>query len=156
MKSFATPGMSITYSHERPITVEQFKDVMVRSTLGERRPVDDPERLAAMLRHGNLLCTAWDEDTLVGVSRSVTDFAFCCYLSDLAVDTRYQKQGIGAELIRRTQQQLHPLCKVILLAAPAAETYYPRIGMVPHHSAWIAPARPALPARSIEGDGASI
>jgi ribosomal protein S18 acetylase RimI-like enzyme len=137
--------MAITYSHERPLSREQFVDVLVRSTLGERRPVADSERIDAMLRHANLLCTAWDEERLVGVARSVTDFAFCCYLSDLAVDVHYQRQGIGAELIRQTQRQLHSQCKVILLAAPAAENYYPRIGMTQHLSAWVAPASPLLP-----------
>lgn len=137
--------MPIRFSHERPLTREEFIDILVRSSLGERRPVTDPARIDAMLQHGNLLCTAWDQARLVGVARSVTDFAYCCYLSDLAVDLDYQRRGIGVDLIRYTQQQLHPLCKVILLAAPAAEAYYPRIGMTPHRSAWIAPASPLLP-----------
>lgn len=129
--------MSISYSHERRIGVDEFIDVLRRSTLGERRPIDDPAIMADMLKHGNLLCTAWDGDKLVGVARSLTDFSYCCYLSDLAVDTAYQKQGIGRELIRRTQQQLGPRAKLILLAAPAAVDYYPRIGLTAVPSAWI-------------------
>lgn len=129
--------MSISYSHERRIGVDEFIDVLRRSTLGERRPIDDPAIMADMLKHGNLLCTAWDGDKLVGVARSLTDFSYCCYLSDLAVDTTYQKQGIGRELIRRTQQQLGPRAKLILLAAPAAVSYYPRIGLTAVPSAWI-------------------
>ena len=124
------------YSHQRKITCEQFVDVLNRSTLGERRPVEDGGRIASMLEHASLLCTAWDDHLLVGVARSVTDFSYCCYLSDLAVDTAYQGRGIGVELIRVTQRQLHPQCKVILLAAPKAEGYYPKIGMVQHRSAW--------------------
>jgi predicted N-acetyltransferase YhbS len=90
-----------------------------------------------MLRHANLLCTAWDADKLVGVARSVTDFAFCCYLSDLAVDEAYQKRGIGRKLIELTRSRLGPKATVILLAAPKAEAYYPRIGFAPHRSAWV-------------------
>ena len=137
--------MSIQYFHDRRITVEQFVGVLQRSTLAERRPVTEPERIANMLQHSNLLCTAWDGNCLVGVARSVTDFSFCCYLSDLAVDVAYQRQGIGAELIRVTQSRLHPQCTVILLAAPKAVGYYPKIGMTPHSSAWVTPAAPLLP-----------
>ncbi len=143
--------MSLIFAHDRQITPEQFADVLKRSTLGERRPVDDAGRIAGMLQHANLLCTAWDGPKLVGVARSVTDFVFCCYLSDLAVDAAYQRRGIGAELIRCTQQQLHPEAKLILLAAPAAEQYYPHIGMTAHRSAWMTPARPLLPTRADGG-----
>lgn len=134
----------MTYTHERSITPEQFVDLLERSTLAERRPVGEPDRIATMLDHADLLCTAWDGDRLVGVARSVTDFAYCCYLSDLAVDAAYQKRGIGRELIRQTQERLHPRCNVILLAAPRAVAYYPRIGMTQHPSAWITPASPRL------------
>lgn len=129
--------MTITYHHDRSITPEQFIDVLKRSTLGERRPVDNADCIAGMIEHADLLCTAWDGDKLLGVARSVTDFSYCCYLSDLAVDTSYQHSGIGKELIRVTQRQLGPLCKIILLAAPAATTYYPKIGFTAHHSAWL-------------------
>jgi GNAT superfamily N-acetyltransferase len=139
---------TLTYSHDRKLTCEQFIDVLKRSTLGERRPLGDRARIESMLQHANLVCTAWDGDLLVGVARSVTDFSFCCYLSDLAVDVAYQKRGIGADLIRLTQRRLHPQCKVILLAAPKAEGYYPKIGMTQHPSAWIAPATPVLPRRT--------
>jgi predicted N-acetyltransferase YhbS len=129
--------MNIRYDHTRSITDRQFVDLLQRSTLAERRPVDDSGCIRAMLQHANLLCTAWDGDKLVGVARSVTDFAYCCYLSDLAIDTVYQKQGIGKELIRLTQSRLGAKAKIILLAAPKAETYYPRIGFTAHQSAWI-------------------
>jgi GNAT superfamily N-acetyltransferase len=134
----------LTYSAERNITAAQFIDVLNRSTLGERRPVHDAQRIAAMLEHANLICTAWSGDLLVGVARSVTDFAFCCYLSDLAVDAAFQGKGVGTELIRMTQRRLHPDAKLILLAAPKAREYYPRIGMEPHDSAWVASASKVL------------
>jgi ribosomal protein S18 acetylase RimI-like enzyme len=137
----------ITYSTSRKLVAEQFIDVLRRSTLAERRPIDDIERIAGMLEHGSLLCTAWEGELLVGVARSVTDFVYCCYLSDLAVDAGFQGRGIGTELIRLTQAQLHPLAKVMLLAAPKAREYYSHIGMAQHESAWIAPATPALQSR---------
>jgi GNAT superfamily N-acetyltransferase len=135
---------TVTYSHSRNITCEQFVDVLNRSTLGERRPVANRERIASMLEHSNLLCTAWSGDVLVGVARSVTDFSYCCYMSDLAVDAAYQRKGVGVRLIRATQERLDPKCMIVLLAAPQAEGYYPKIGMTQHRSAWILPAAPYL------------
>ena len=132
------------YTHLRKISSGEFIDLLNRSTLGERRPVSDRERIASMLERADLLCTAWAGDLLVGVARSVTDFSYCCYLSDLAVDVSFQKRGIGVELLRLTQSLLHPKCTVILLAAPKAEGYYPKIGMVQHHSAWTTLASPLL------------
>lgn len=118
----------ITYQQEQSLTAEEFIRVLNASTLGERRPVHDRGRIENMLKHANLIVTARDEGKLVGVARSVTDFAFCTYLSDLAVDEAYQKQGIGKALIRQTKL-ISPLGKLLLLAAPKAQTYYPRIGM---------------------------
>jgi len=97
--------------------------------------------MARMVSNTNLLVTAWAEDDLVGVARSVTDFAFCCYLSDLAVDRAFQRQGIGKHLIDLTRRALPATAKVILLSAPDASKYYPHIGMQQHPSAWIIPAR---------------
>ncbi len=132
--------MNIQYDASRQITASQFIDLLQRSTLAERRPVDDIKCIRAMLRHANLLCTAWDGEKLVGVARSVTDFEYCCYLSDLAVDTKYQRQGIGRALIALTQSRLGAKAKIILLAAPKATAYYPRLGFHAHASAWLLPA----------------
>ncbi len=132
--------MLIRYEHSQAITESQFIDLLWRSTLAERRPVDDAKSIAAMLQHGNLLCTAWAGERLVGVARSVTDFEYCCYLSDLAVDASHQKQGIGRELIRLTQSRLGERAKLILLAAPGAVAYYPKLGFEAHTSAWLIPA----------------
>jgi GNAT superfamily N-acetyltransferase len=129
--------MDIRYYDSRKISAAEFIDLLRRSTLAERRPVDDPHCIEAMLAHANLLCTAWDGATLVGVARSVTDFAYCCYLSDLAVDQSYQRCGIGKKLIALTQSKLGSRAKIILLAAPKAEEYYPKIGFESHRSAWI-------------------
>lgn len=118
----------ITYQIEEKIGIEEFTQVLVNSTLGERRPVNEPERIAEMLQHANLIATARDNGKLIGISRSLTDFAFCTYLSDLAVDENYQKKGIGKELIRLTKEYT-PKATLILLAAPKAVDYYPKIGM---------------------------
>ena len=129
--------MNIDYAHDRAVTEHEFIDVLKRSSLAARRPVDAPERVRAMLAHANLLCTAWDGSKLVGAARSVTDFEYCCYVSDLAVDVAYQNMGIGRELLRLTRSRLGKFTTLILLAAPAAEKYYPRLGFEPHRSAWV-------------------
>lgn len=118
----------ITYQVEPGLGKEEFLAVLASSTLGERRPIREPERIAAMLRHADLILTARDNGKLIGVARSLTDFSYCTYLSDLAVDKAYQRKGIGKELIRRTKNEA-PAAKLILLSAPQATTYYPRIGM---------------------------
>jgi GNAT superfamily N-acetyltransferase len=125
------------YFYDRKITPEQFLDVLKRSTLAERRPVDEYDRICQMLANANITATAWDGDLLIGVARSVTDFSYCCYLSDLAVDEAYQKRGIGKRLIELTRSRLHPKCKLILLSAPKAQSYYPHIGFSQHPSAWV-------------------
>jgi predicted N-acetyltransferase YhbS len=121
----------ICYQIVPGLAVEEFRNVLIRSTLGERRPVDDPARLKNMVAHANLIVTARDAGKLVGVSRALSDFAYCTYLSDLAVDIDYQRQGIGKELIRQTKLAA-PEAKLILLSAPAAVDYYPKIGMQRH------------------------
>lgn len=130
-------AIMLRYSTDDALTVESFKDVLIRSTLGERRPVHDDSCLEGMIKNADITVTCWDGDLLVGVARSVTDFTFCCYLSDLAVDRAWQKKGIGRKLIDVTREKLGPLCKVILLSAPAAVNYYPHIGFTHHPQAWI-------------------
>jgi GNAT superfamily N-acetyltransferase len=134
------PDMTIRYEHDREISAADFVDLLKRSRLAERRPVDDPKCIQAMLGHADILCTAWAGEKLVGVARSVTDFEYCCYLSDLAVDEAYQRTGIGRELIRLTRSRLGGRATIILLAAPNAEPYYPRIGFDAHRSAWVLPS----------------
>lgn len=129
----------ITYQLEPQLTPAEFIDVLRRSTLAERRPVDDAECIAKMLAQASAIVTARKEGLLVGVSRAITDFAYCTYLSDLAVDEAFQKQGIGKELIRRTHEAAGLCTMLILLSAPKARTYYPHIGMQPHDSCWIIP-----------------
>lgn len=119
---------TISYQVEEHLSVEEFFQVLQSSTLANRRPVGEPDRLGKMLEHANLIITARHGDKLVGIARSMTDFVYCTYLSELAVDIDYQKKGIGKELIRITKERT-PKAKLILLAAPNAVNYYPRIGM---------------------------
>jgi predicted N-acetyltransferase YhbS len=125
----------ITYRIGNGLDLDAVIALYRASTLGERRPLDDRERMGAMLRNANLVVTAWDGEQLVGIARSLTDFSYATYLSDLAVRLSHQKQGIGRELIRRTQTQ-GGRANLILLSAPKAVEYYPRVGMKPHPSAW--------------------
>lgn len=119
---------TINYQIEKNISIEEFRNVLVNSTLGERRPINNEETLSKMIEHGNLIVTARENGKLIGVARSLTDFNYCTYLSDLAVDENYQKMGIGKELIRQTKLA-SPKAKLILLSAPKAVNYYPKIGM---------------------------
>jgi len=125
----------IAYRTGNDLDLEAVIELYRASTLGERRPVEDRERMALMLRNANLLVTAWDGEQLVGLARSLSDFSYATYLSDLAVRQSHQRQGIGRELLRRTQE-LGGQATIILLAAPKAVDYYPHIGLKPHASAW--------------------
>lgn len=129
--------MMITYRDDAKITAPQAIDLYIRSTLGERRPIDNLKTFEAMLHHANLTITAWDSDQLVGISRSLTDFAYVAYLADLAVDQQYQKQGIGKTLIEETKKRLGPNCTIVLLAAPKANDYYQHIGFEHNPRAWM-------------------
>ena len=128
--------MDVAYSLEPHLQPDEFVDVLVRSTLAERRPIDRPDVIDAMLRHADIIVTARMERLLVGVSRAITDFSYCTYLSDLAVDEAFQRRGIGRELIRRTHEAAGLKTSLILLSAPKAQTYYPHIGMQRHDSCW--------------------
>jgi len=118
----------IKYNKEPNLSPKEFKALLIASTLGERRPISQPDRITGMLKNADIIITARKDGKLIGVSRSISDFHYCTYLSDLAVDQQFQKQGIGKELIRQTQLEA-PKANLILLAAPAAVNYYPKIGM---------------------------
>src|SRR5690242_12156425 len=129
----------ISYIREPDLPADEFIDVLVRSTLAERRPVDDEATIEGMLVNAAIILTARSDGRLVGVSRAITDHSYCTYLSDLAVDQDFQRQGIGKELIRRTHEAAGLNTTLILLSAPKAVTYYPHIGMTKHDSCWIIP-----------------
>ena len=129
----------ISYRTGNVLDLDEVIELYRASTLGQRRPIDDRARMELMLRNANLVITAWDQDLLVGISRSLSDFTYVTYLSDLAVRESHQRQGIGKELIRRTQDASAP-ATIILLAAPAAEQYYRHIGFLHNPQAWRLPA----------------
>jgi ribosomal protein S18 acetylase RimI-like enzyme len=135
----ANPG--ICYAREATLDVDEFIDVLRRSGLAERRPVDDRERMTSMARHANLIVSARDGATLIGIARSLCDFAYCCYCSDLAVDRAYQRVGVGRALLDHTRVEAGPGAVVLLLSAPAAMDYYPHIGMAKAENAFIYPRR---------------
>jgi predicted N-acetyltransferase YhbS len=135
----------IEYRAGNDLDLNQVTDLYKASTLGERRPIEERDRFAGMLKNANLVITAWDSEILVGISRSLTDFQYITYLADLAVRVSHQKQGIGKELIRQTQLHGGPKTSLVLLAAPAAEKYYPRIGMTHAPNAWLLRPGQTLP-----------
>ena len=121
--------MDIIYQVENGLSVEEFRNLLIRSTLGERRPIDDSNKLEKMCKNADIMLTARFEGKLVGVARSLSDFVYATYLSDLAVDEAFQKLGIGKKLIAETKKLVQG--KLILLSAPVAIEYYPKIGMTP-------------------------
>ncbi len=130
---------AIRYAGET-IGAAEFADILRRSGLAERRPADDPARLQRMIDGANLIVTARDETgALVGVARSITDHAYICYLSDLAVDRAWQGKGVGTALIEATRREAGPECACLLLSAPDAEGFYERIGMPRHERAFLYP-----------------
>ena len=134
--------MQVDYQLEPDLTVDEFVDVLARSTLNERRPMGEPTTIAGMLRNADVIVTARIDGQLVGVSRAITDFSYCTYLSDLAVDEAVQRRGIGRELIRRTHAAAGLHTTVILLSAPKAEAYYQHIGLTRHDSCWLVLRQP--------------
>jgi predicted N-acetyltransferase YhbS len=133
-----------TYRIGNDLNLDAVLDVYRASTLGERRPVNDRDRMAAMLANANLVVTAWEQEVMVGISRALSDFVYVTYLADLAVRVSHQRCGVGRELIRRTQAAA-PAAEMVLLAAPAARQYYPRVGFTQHPSAWILRADESVP-----------
>jgi predicted N-acetyltransferase YhbS len=130
----------VSWSIEREngpdLDLEEVVRVYRESGLGERRPVEETERMAAMVRNANLVVTCRIDGELVGIARSVSDFSYVTYLSDIAVVRAHQRSGIGRELIDATRKEA-PQAKIVLLSAPAATEYYPHIGFTAHHSAWV-------------------
>lgn len=135
----------IEYRFGNELDLDQMIDLYHASTLGDRRPVDDRQIMAEMLQHANLVVTAWDGDLLVGIARTLTDFAYVGYLADLAVRLQYQHGGIGVKLIELIRSKMGPRSMLVLLAAPKAAPYYPKIGFTRHQSAWTLAAGDQFP-----------
>jgi len=136
--------MPIVFELEPELKATEFIDLLIRSTLAERRPIDNAAVMEQMLRGASLILTAREAETglLLGVARALTDFAYCTYLADLAVAESHQRQGIGRELLRRTHALAGLQTNLILIAAPKAVDYYPQQGLTRHESCWISPGQP--------------
>ncbi|MED4224631.1 GNAT family N-acetyltransferase [Neobacillus cucumis] len=117
---------NITLLVDAKIKPEDLSTVFKQS--GLKRPYEDSPRLEKMIENADIMITAWDDDRIVGVARAITDFSYCCYLSDLAVDQEYQHRGIGRELVRMVQERIGDDVSLLLLASPIAMEYYPHIG----------------------------
>jgi predicted N-acetyltransferase YhbS len=126
----------IIYRNNVKISTKQAIELYIRSTLGERRPIENVKTFEDMLANANLMITAWDEERLIGIARTLTDFSYVAYLADLAVDEQYQKQGIGKRLVEETKSRLGSECFIVLLAAPKANEYYQKIGFEHNSRAW--------------------
>jgi predicted N-acetyltransferase YhbS len=137
--------MEIVYRYGNNLELDQMIELYHASTLGERRPADDRLTMSDMLRHANLVVTAWDGDLLVGIARTLTDFSYVGYLADLAVRQSYQRRGIGIQLIQKTRERMGRRSGLVLLSAPKAVEYYPRIGFTRHDSAWVLKASDQFP-----------
>jgi GNAT superfamily N-acetyltransferase len=144
----AKENMNIEYKINEPVTGKQFITLLEASTLGERRPIEDHDCMEGMIANSNLTVSAWHNGNLVGIARSVTDFHYACYLSDLAVSKEYQKSGIGKHLQMITQQQLGSKCKLILIAAPAANQYYEHLGFTNNRRCWVLPRESSISSQS--------
>ncbi|MCW5772891.1 MAG: GNAT family N-acetyltransferase [Rhodospirillaceae bacterium] len=131
------PAGEIEYRIEPALAADDFIAVLETSGLAERRPVTERARIETMLSQADIIVTARHQGRIVGVSRALADFGFCCYLSDLAVDRAYQGRGIGKRLVERTWDEAGRHTTLILLAAPKAVTYYPHIGMRHHDACFV-------------------
>ncbi|WP_419873258.1 GNAT family N-acetyltransferase [Candidatus Pristimantibacillus sp. PTI5] len=127
----------IIYHTDKMITAAELSQVFASS--GIKRPYQDLERLQKMIENADMLISAWDGDQLVGIARAVTDFVYCCYLSDLAVNQDYQRLGIGKQLVERLKETLGPEVSLVLLSAPTAVEYYPRIGFTQTDKCYLIP-----------------
>ena len=129
--------MAIEYRFGNDLDLQQVIELYRATTLGERRPIDDPSILSDMISHANLVVTAWENEMLVGICRTLTDFTYVGYLADLAVRQSHQRMGIGVAMIEQTRTKMGPRSMLVLLSAPKAVDYYPRIGFTQHQSAWV-------------------
>lgn len=125
----------ITYSENKILHAPEVAEVF--RTSGIKRPYEDLERIQRMIDNADLIISAWDDDKLIGIARALTDYSYCCYLSDLAVDQKYQHQGIGKALVHKLQAVLGEETSLVLLSAPGAVDFYPRIGFEKSERAFV-------------------
>jgi len=127
---------TITFQQDIKLDLDEVIGLYIASTLGERRPVHNRDVMQGMMDNASVIITAWDELKLIGIARSLTDFWNVAYLADLAVHLDYQHQGIGKKLIEQTKEALKPTCSIVLLSAPKANEYYPKVGFKANPRGW--------------------
>lgn len=129
--------MEITYKDSKDIKPEDISRVFMTS--GIKRPYQDLDRLDRMVKNSDIVITAWEDEKMIGIARDLTDYSYCCYLSDLAVDTDYQKRGIGEQLILKVREKIGEESSLVLLSAPGAVEYYPKVGFTNTDKAFLFP-----------------
>ena len=134
--------MDITYADDQPVDTDQFIALLQASGLDASRPVADRACLASMVLNADILITAWHGDDLVGIARAVTDFTWCCHLSDIAVDAAWQRRGIGREMIARTCALLGDRCRLIVPSDEVAGAWFEATGFSPQGNVWARDAAP--------------
>ncbi|MFD3259794.1 GNAT family N-acetyltransferase [Paenibacillus lentus] len=127
--------MEITYKDSKDIKPEDISRVFMTS--GIKRPYQDLDRLERMLQNSDIVITAWQDEKMIGIARALTDYSYCCYLSDLAVDLDYQKRGIGQKLINMVREKIGEESSLVLLSAPGAVNYYPKVGFAHNDRAFV-------------------
>lgn len=128
--------MNLVYAINGACTVSEVQEVFMKS--GIRRPVGDIDRLQRMIDHADEIITARDGDKLIGFLRAITDYSYCCYVSDIAVDIDYQDSGIGKELIRLLRNKLgEEEVQYVLTSAPKALGFYEKLGFERNHNAFV-------------------
>lgn len=127
--------MEIVYQINRIPEANQIIDLFVKSEMP--RPNNDPKRIRRMFENSDLIVTAFHGDKLVGVCRCITDWVWCCYLSDLAVDPEYKRNGIGKQLIQLAKETVGEQVMILLLSVPTAMSYYPKVGFTKENRGFI-------------------
>jgi ribosomal protein S18 acetylase RimI-like enzyme len=125
----------IIYSEDKLLRAADVAEVFKKS--GIKRPYEDIERVQRMIDNSDIIISAWDDKKMIGIARAITDYSYCCYLSDLAVDQEYQNQGIGKQLVNKLQIILGEEPSLVLLSSPGAIEFYPRIGFEKTDKAYV-------------------
>jgi ribosomal protein S18 acetylase RimI-like enzyme len=120
----------VIYISEPGLEVSEFCRVLAESGPGLTRPLGDAARMAALVSGADLIVTArLTNGRLVGAARCITDFAWSCYVAELAVSASAQGLGVGRGLLAEVRRQLGPRVSVTLSSVPEAVGFYERIGM---------------------------
>lgn len=131
-----TANSQIIYKVNHSISVDDFLNLINQSPLDTLVPSDNLALLDSMLNNADLLISAWVDEQLVGFARGITDFSFCCYISEIAVDSEYLHQGVGKHLLRLTAEELPPECQIIFRSTPDSQNTYPKLGFTPIPHIW--------------------